>query len=176
MRKITAVRYCTLVASIWCLPSCANAEQVVADDLQAISDQVRATLPNGSLLLATCGPSDGRGYYVEPKESGWQDDPISKGRTVFVVGPDGKPNVLFKDAFGAFVNAIKDGATVSFSFIDEENGSFGMIETYPNTGVTQTYAVVMDSEGNRTMLWTTVKANVSAVNITKVAAFVSRCL
>ena len=93
-----------------------------------------------------------------------------------MAGPDGKPKILFKDAFGEFINAAEDGANVSFSFIDEKKGSFGLIETYPATGVTQTYAITMDAEGNRTMLWTTVKANLPSANITKAAAFVSKCL
>ena len=177
-RIVTYAKFCTLVSTIWLLPSCAMADtnQAVADDLQSLNDQVQATLPKGSLILATCGSSDGRAYYLEPKHTGWADDPISKGQIVFVAKADGEPNILFKDAFGGFVNAMKDGARVSFSFINEEKGSFGMIETYPKSGVTQTYAVTMDSEGNRTVLWTTVKANISAANITKVAAFVSKCL
>lgn len=171
-------KYCALTAAIGILSSCSMdaTDQTVADDLQSLQDQMKATLPTGSLMLATCGPSNGQAYYLGPKETGWEDDPISKGRIVLIASPDGKPNILFKDASGTLVDAIKDGAKVSFSFINENKDSFGIIETYPSTGVTQTYAVTMDADGNRTMLWTMVKANISVANITKAAAFVSKCL
>jgi hypothetical protein len=146
------------------------------DDLQSIQNLAISTLPKGSRLLATCGASVGKGYYLSPKVVDWDDDQISKGRTIFVAGPDGEPNILFRDARGAFVNAIKDGAKITYSFLSPDENSFGIIETYPATGVTQTYAIANGPDGKRTMLSTAIKVRISIANITKVAAFTANCI
>ena len=154
-----------------------NAEptQDLQKELKALGSAVQSSLPKDSHLLATCGPSEGRAYYLSPKHEGWADDPISIGRTIFTSSGEGDPNILFQDARGGFVNAREDGAVLVFSFLDAEKLEFGIIETYPKTGVTQTYVLSADKNGDKYMLWTTAKAHVSVADITKVSVHVSRC-
>ena len=110
------------------LPVHAELDQSLADELQKLSDGLQATLPKGTLLLATCGPAEGRAYYLNPKPKGWADDPISKGRTIFIAGPDGAPNILYRDASGSYTDATKDGAKISYSFIDDCSPSAPMAQ------------------------------------------------
>lgn len=151
-------------------------DNLLQQELMAMKNIVLETMPKGSRVLAICGPSDGRGYYVSPKHTGWTDDPISEGRIVIISAPDGVPNILFQDAKGDFVDATADGANVTFSFVNENKQSFGLIETYPNTGVTQTYVFSEAPTGERVLLWTAAKAHISTIGLTKVAAFVAKCL
>ena len=153
-----------------------QSDDALRSELRSLGSALLSSLPKGSHLLATCGPSEGRGYYLSPRQEGWVDDPISAGRTIFVASADGKPNIFFQDARGGFVNAADDGAIITFSFIDADNLSFGMIETYPSTGVTQTYGVTPTETGERLMLWTATKVHVSKADITKVSAYVSKCV
>ena len=149
--------------------------QPSAEELRTLGETVVASLPKGSRLLAACGPSQGVGYYLTPQGTGWVDDPISKGRIVVVASPEGVPNIFFKDATGSVINARDDGAEITLSFIKPEKRSFGLIEHYSSTGVTQTYVFSPSSEGRLTMLWTAAKSHMSVADITKVSAYVSVC-
>lgn len=153
-----------------------GANDLLQQELMAMKNAVLETMPKGTRVLAICGPSDGRGYYVSPKHTGWTDDPISKGRIIIISGPDGVPNILFHDAKGDFVDATADGANVTFSFVNDDKQSSGLIETYPSTGVTQTYVFSDAPTGESVLLWTAAKAHISTVGMTKVAAFASKCL
>ncbi|WP_156318043.1 hypothetical protein [Porphyrobacter sp. AAP60] len=167
-----------LLATIYMVispPTVAQKTHVTEDELRALKSLAQSTLPEGSAILAVCGPSDGQGYYLWPRHEGWQNDPISAGRLVFVVAPDNQPNVLFLDARGEFISAKDDGGILSFSFLDPETGSFGIIETYPSTGVTSTYVVTVSPEGELYGLWTSLKSHISSANISKVTAHVTRC-
>lgn len=170
----------TVVVGVWLAmhSSDARAEALTNIDaeLSAIGRAVLSSLPKGSYLLATCGPSEGKGYYLSPRNDGWVDESITAGRMIFVASPEGTPNILFQDARGGFINAVEDGASISFSFLNPEKHSFGVIETYPKTGVTETFAISLDAEGKRVMLWTSVKAHVSVADITKVTAYRSNCI
>ncbi|NCP14512.1 MAG: hypothetical protein GW858_10155 [Sphingomonadales bacterium] len=145
------------------------------DGLLALKSLAQNMVPEGSDILAVCGSSDGKGYYLWPRHDGWQSDPISGGRLVFFVTPENEPNILFLDALGEFINAREDGGILSFSFLDPKTGSFGIIETYPSTGVTSTYVVTVSPEGELFGLWTSLKSHVSQANISKVTAHVTRC-
>lgn len=178
MKLFTTVRatvsFLALLTGFHC--AAFGADNLLEQELRAMNDAVLQTMPTGTRVLAVCGPSEGRGYYLSPDHSGWEDDPISKGRVIIVAGPDGEPNVLFADARGDFVDATADGGSVTFSFMNDEKKSFGLIETYPKTGVTQTYVFSTSPSGERVLLWTAAKAHISTVGITKVAAFASKCL
>ena len=98
------------------------------------------------------------------------------GRYLWHLQMESQIYIYFRDARGGFVNAADDGAIITFSFIDADNLSFGMIETYPSTGVTQTYGATTTETGERLMLWTATKVHVSKADITKVSAYVSKCV
>lgn len=178
MKHVTTARtlfsFLTMLTGFHC--SAVGADDLLEKELRAMNDAVLQTMPTGSRVLGVCGPSDGRGYYLSPDHTGWADDPISQGRIIMVSDPDGAPNILFHDARGDFVDATADGATVTFSFVNADKQSFGLIETYPKTGVTQTYVFSAGPSGERVLLWTAAKPHISVVGLTKVAAFVAKCL
>ena len=144
-------------------------------ELRTLGQAVLANLPKQSVLLAVCGPSQGVGYYLTPNEDGWVDDPITMGRMVVVVTPDRSPNIYFKDASGEMINAKSDGAEIEFTFIDSKNESFGLIERYQKTGVTQTYVFSPSPGGRSIMLWTSAKAHSGRASITKAATYFAQC-
>jgi hypothetical protein len=147
-----------------------------AEELRTLGSAVIASQPKGTRLLAACGPSQGIGYYLTPREDGWTDDPITKGRIIIVASATGEPNVFFQDAKQRVVSAIEDGADISFSHILPEKRSFGIIERYKSTGVVQTYIFSSSPNGRARLLWTTAKPHVSIANITKVTAHVADCI
>lgn len=146
------------------------------EELQGLKSLALSTMPESSEVLAVCGPSEGFAYYLWPQNEGWQEDPLRGGRLVFVVSSDKKPNILFLDSRGEFINSRSDGGEVYFSFIDAVTGSFGLIETYPQTGVTQTYIVTLAPDGELYGLWTSAKSHISRADISKVSAHVTKCV
>ena len=156
--------------------SAAFSQVTPADELRSIQNLAQQSLPAGSTILATCGMSEGRAYYISPKVQDSADDRITDGRLVIFVDAKNEPNILFRDARGSFIDARKDGAIVVFSFLNEAKKAFGLIETYPTTGVTQTYVFSTGADSKKYLLWTTVKAHLNIADITKASAYKSVCI
>ena len=152
-----------------------------AAELQTLGETATRSARPGTKLLAVCGPSMGRSYYVATNAAApsvaaetWEDDSITNGRVIVLVAPDGKPKILFRGALGELSDAAEEGAILSFAFSPRSNGDFGLIVTYPETGLTETYDVVHNRNSERLVLWTTNKPNMTYFS--KSGAFAARCL
>lgn len=162
--------------TLFFVQSAAVSQETPLDELRTIKSLAQKSLPEGSKILVTCGMSEGRGYYVSPIIEAAADDKITDGRLVIFIDQDSEPNILFRDSRGAFVNAKEDGAVMLFSFVNEQKNAFGLIETYPETGVTQTYVFSKGVDSKMYLLWTSAKAHMSIANITKVSSHRSICI
>ncbi|MCZ4342469.1 hypothetical protein O4H52_12690 [Sphingomonadaceae bacterium G21617-S1] len=153
-------------------------EEIAPSELQAAGSLAMSAAQEGATLLAVCGPQKGIAYYVKPKSEGWTDDAITAGRYVFTVSKEGKPNVFFKDATGTFTNAESDGAAIQFIQKPNRDKEFGILLTYPSTGVTETYVISNDDQGHRIGMLTSTKPNVNFIMgiMSKVAAFTTHCV
>lgn len=150
-------------------------------ELQTLGEAALRSAPPGTKLLAVCGPSMGRSYYVATKAAApsvageaWEEDGITNGRIIVLVTPDGKPKALFRGALGELNDAAEGGAKLYFAFSPRPNGDFGVIVTYPETGLTETYNVIQNRDSERLLLWTTNKPNMTYFS--KSGAFAARCL
>ena len=150
-------------------------------ELRTLGDTALKSASAGTKLLAACGASVGRSYYVvndaaaasEPDEQ-WVDDGITVGRIILMEGPDGHPKAMFRDTTGELNDAVEDGASVGYALKPNENGDFGVIVFYPSTGLTEVYNVIRNRKGSRIALWTTTKPNMTYFS--KSGAFAARCL
>lgn len=124
----------------------------------------------GAGILAECGSSNGSAYYNS--EGKWSEDGISQGGFVFTFDDSG-PNVLFRDAGGKFVDAKSDGGTITPTHATPERGEFGMVVSYPTTGVVETFNIVRMDDGKRQLLWTINRPGKQ--KFSKVAAYVATC-
>jgi hypothetical protein len=91
------------------------------------------TAPSVADVLATCGASDGYGYYpetavVSKKDSGWQRDGISKGSFQLIMSGDDY-DIVFTDASGGTLSARADGGHVSAT--TESGGNLLVLVLYP---------------------------------------------
>lgn len=117
-----------------------------------------ASPPAPPTILATCGASTGKGYFVLDGKGVWADDGITKGRLVFSVADDDKPNLSYYDTFSGTVDAVADGGRVFLTNLDE-TGDFSMVVIYPATAVAETYSLIRLATGKRQLVWTTNKAH-----------------
>ena len=125
-------------------------------------------------IVAQCGPSVGKSFYLAEKDGGWSDDRISKGQFLFDVDAEGNWDIISKDAFGKNVSAVADGAVIVKVQGDAPFKTFLLISAYPGFGVAETYSVTTEPTGKRVLLWTTNKQNEATAG-KKMAAFLSVC-
>lgn len=137
---------------------------------------VTALLANAApaAIVAQCGPSLGKSFYLAEKDGGWSDDGISKGQFLFDVDVDGNWDIITKDAFGKNVSAVADGAVIVKVQGQVPFNTFLLISAYPGFGVAETYSVTTEPTGKRVLLWTTNKQNEAPAG-KKMAAFLSVC-
>jgi hypothetical protein len=126
-------------------------------------------------VLAECGASTGRAYYLTPQDQGWVDDGITGGSLRFTADGSGNPNIIFTDATGLTIDAAADGAQLLFSRLDSDRAEFGVVAIYASTGVVETYNVYQLPGGHRRLLWTSNKPRTGPIGITKVAAYSAVC-
>jgi hypothetical protein len=124
-------------------------------------------------LLAVCGPSIGKAFYVHPEITGWTDDKITGGSFTFLIDEAGKPDIFIRDASKKKFSVRDDGSTLVAPFVDEKSDTFTFILIGNNGGVS-TYQLSIARNGSRILLWTDTK-NLSAGVISKVSAFTSQC-
>lgn len=157
-------------AGLAALAGCGPSDKLPDEDLTDLSG-----LPAGFTIVAACGSSIGRAYYQEPEDNGaWEDDRVTKGRYLFLRGPEGALHVRFKNAFGAWVDAEGDGGKVIEVQKNDEAREVRAVVTYPQSGVMETYSVHALPDGSRWMLWSTNKTKVGDI-ITKVGAYRAKC-
>lgn len=123
-------------------------------------------------VLATCGPSTGKSYWVE-KDARWADDKISTGSFIFTADVKGNGNVLTRDVRGGVTDAAADGGDVILTHVSPNRRDFVMVLVYVDAGVVETFNIITGPDGVRQALWTTNRPNGSTAP--KVAAFRAVC-
>jgi len=123
-------------------------------------------------VLATCGASAGKTYFVD-MDASWRNDRISRGSLTFTRDARGNVNVLFKDALSGPVDAAADGAETLLLHLSADRRDFMLVVVYERTGVAETYNVITGAGGLRQVLWTTSRPRGSV--FPKVAAFRAVC-
>ena len=126
-------------------------------------------------IVADCGPSTGRSFFLTPQRDGWVDDGITGGRILFDLRGPTDMNIIFRDSTGVLVDVERDGGATFIVSHSEGFADFTAVSVYPATGVTETFAVTNLGHGSRQLLWTSNKSRVGASGVTKVSAFVSEC-
>jgi len=132
-------------------------------------------IPANAEIVADCGPSAGRSFYLTPQRDGWVDDGVSGGRILFDLRGPTDMNIIFRDATGSLVDTERDGGATFVVRHSEGFAEFTAVALYPATGVIETFAITDLGNGTRQLLWTSNKSRVGALGITKVSAFVSEC-
>jgi hypothetical protein len=146
-------------------------------DVGYYSTQIKLSAPEGSIILALCGASTGKAYYIGNSEDSreWIDDSINNGRQALVELPDGTLDMFFRGVDGILYSALKDGGKVTYLYKKNEGKEFGVLVHYASTGVTETHNFMWDEKLGRVNLWTSNKNIESGISIRKVTAFVSKC-
>lgn len=134
-------------------------------------------LPSRGLqLLASCGGSVGKAYYLEPESAkGWDDDPITNKRTAFGIDAGGKLHIVANGASEVPFDAEQDGADIVVSKLDVGHGELVAAAVYKDAGVIESFNLTHDAKGNQVLLWTAVK-NGSGFGIVKGGSYLSRCV
>jgi hypothetical protein len=88
-------------------------------------------------VLATCGASEGHGYYphsrvVSKEDSGWQRDGISKGSYQLIRSGEDY-DIIFTDATGGTVSSRADGGHVTA--VKDGTGNLLVLVIYPGKTV-----------------------------------------
>jgi hypothetical protein len=112
-------------------------------------------------VIADCGASSGKTYFLAPGAPAWYDE-AGQGRLVFTLNARGKPDLLSRDGNGASRSAAAEGAAIVLTRVDAEAREFGLTLVYPKTGLVETYNVVKLGNGARTLLSTVNMARIGA--------------
>ena len=100
--------------------------------------------------IATCGSPEGYAYYhhfgIWPKkESGFQDDSISKGITTLVKLRDNEYDLMFVDARGTIISNKRDGANIVHLRSGEADATF--LVAHPGLSI-ELYTFYRDNDGD----------------------------
>jgi hypothetical protein len=123
-------------------------------------------------VVTVCGASTGYGYYLEPRNEGWQTDGISRGTITFVRDAQDKYDVVIKDAMTTF-SANGDGAKV-VRVDGSDDRAFTLLVAYPHP-ITELYQLTLDQYGRGTLIWASVKNRSPPLGITKGTLFTATC-
>ena len=99
--------------------------------------------------IAKCSGLKGHAYYLNggftnPKDSGWQEDSISKGKTQLILNEAGHFDIMYVDATENIVSMKADGAKIFFVSETEKDVSF--IASYPS-GIIELYSFFQEKDG-----------------------------
>jgi hypothetical protein len=122
-------------------------------------------------ILARCGASHGQAYYAHDKNPTWVSDAIGSGSFIFLVDAAGRPNVQLKDTRGSVYDTRKEDGDVRFAYRNQND--FGIIVTYADQSIIETYNVVTDRAGQRKVLWTSNRG--TQVRFPRVGAYEATC-
>ena len=106
--------------------------------------------------LFVCGQADGLGLFTADWEKGFSPDGMKDGRLVFLIRNDGKPDLYFRDATGAYVSATGDGGEVRRISDPGRQIETWMI-SHQSTGITETHNITMAPGSKLVDLWTSNK-------------------
>ena len=100
-------------------------------------------------IVTRCGAAAGRGYFLEgggitSKDSGWQNESISKGQTLLVLTGPNSYDIVFTDATGRTISSREDGATIIV--IGAVADRLTLLVNYPEMNV-ETLMFVLDTAG-----------------------------
>ena len=127
-------------------------------------------------VLAICGESKGQAYYfvggaVPLGQGGWQADGINNGVIVLAILPDGKYDIIMKDARNEPYSSAKSGLVVVPLAVSARDNKY-LISVMGN-GVSENYLFKVDSKGAGILAWSSTKTN---DYISKVSVMTSVCL
>ena len=128
--------------------------------LAAFTLSVSASASAPTKTLAVCGASAGTGYYVIDGAGRWTSDAQQGGRLTFLIGGDGKPNLIYLSEHDGAIDTLEDGGLVYLIRRDVPTGEFGMVIIYPEAGTAETYNILRLASGKRQVVWTQNKAHV----------------
>jgi hypothetical protein len=160
------------------IPSSASADEL--SELYDLRAQLEGDFPNWK-VVAVCGASSGKSYFMQELQKGWQDDQISSGNLIFLIDDQGNPDVLFIDATQDVRSSALEGAKVVELFSRPDSSEHVWLVAYASTGTTETYSLslggpiklVMWSQGRPSVqVGTEPNRTIGA----KMAAFVARCV
>jgi hypothetical protein len=141
---------------------------------QAGARQYATKAAPGAEVLAICGGSKGRAYFLDTVERGWVNDQIGQGRIILLRLPGGKLDILYRDASGRYSRPSEEGGDVQMTYAREASKEFGAVVVYPRTGVVESFNFLKDVPEGRVVLWTSNKAE-SAMGLRKAAVFIAKC-
>ena len=134
-------------------PPLSDFTSVQAEDARRAASAIVGT--NG-LALYVCGQADGLGVFTAKWDKGFLPDGMQDGRLVFLIRNDGKADIYFRDASGAFMSAIDDGGDVR-RISNPQRQIESWVISYQTTGVTETHNITSAAESNLVDLWTSNK-------------------
>jgi len=128
-------------------------------------------------VIASCGASFGKTFYLSQDKGGWEDDKITQGSFSFVRDANGDWDVLYVDASKKINSYRSSGAKIVAVDFDAQNRTFLIVAAFPGEGVVDTYSLTADpvDKVQRILLWTTNKASKVGVGLTKISGMIAAC-
>ena len=106
--------------------------------------------------LFVCGQSDGVGVFTLDWDAGFAPDGMKDGRLVFLQRDDGREDVYFRDATGAYLSALDDGGEVR-RISNPSKDIESWVVSYPSTGIVETHNLTSAPSNQLVDLWTSNK-------------------
>lgn len=160
------------------IPSIAAADEF--SELTDLRSQIERDFSDWK-VVAVCGASSGKSYFMQELQKGWQDDQVSSGNLIFLKDADGDHDVLFIDATQDARSSILEGAKVFEIFSRPESEEYIWLAAYASTGTTETYSLSLGGP-IKLVMWSQGRPSVQVGDDpnrkigAKMAAFVARCV
>jgi len=122
-------------------------------------------------VVAQCGASKGQMVYLDRNKLKWEEDGITNGSITFLRLPNGKFDIITKDAMSAFSYA-GDGAKIVG--LEEGSDKKTFIAIHSST-VVEVFQLTLFQNGGGTLIWTATKNKSSNALITKGSLFTASC-
>jgi hypothetical protein len=172
VRAITAVAICLALAGCKERTIASTLSEFGPDQAAEARRAVTAFRPENAVLVAICGESSGVGLFGDQRDEGWMADGLKDGRLAFFAGEE--PDVVFKDASGKYISAVKDGGVVTRVSGNDQVAESAWTVSYQATGVIETHNITRLPDGDLVDFWTSNKPPVLVG--ASVKAFQAKCV
>ena len=124
-----------------------------ADDARTAANTI---IGSKGQALFICGQADGIGIFTADWDKGFSPDGMKDGRMVFLIRSNGRPDLYFRDATGAYMSAIDNGGEVR-RISDSGRKIESWTISYKSTGITETHNITTAPNSGLVDLWTSNK-------------------
>jgi len=122
-------------------------------------------------VIAQCGASRGQTVFLNSSKLVWENDGITNGSLTFIKLPNGKYDIVTKDAMKSFSYTDDGAAIVTFEAGDNKKT---LVVMHSNT-VIEVFQLTLNENGSGFLIWTATKNGAPNSLVTKGTLFTAIC-